>query len=268
MSGNFIVDSHCHLNYEAITTNFSEVLQNAEDNNVKLMVSICTKMSEFDNIQKIADAHSNIFMSVGIHPNETHNEQDITFDDILQKTKAKKVVALGETGLDYYYKTSDKDIQIKSFLNHIKVAQQTQLPVVIHSRDADDDMIEILTTEMNKAQFPALLHCFSSGRELAMKAIDLGLYISLSGIITFKNADELRSIVKDIPHNRLLVETDSPYLAPIPHRGKSNQPAYVRYVVEKLAHIIGLSFEDTMRLTTKNFFRLFSKINKKLMQVV
>ncbi|MEO1142348.1 MAG: TatD family hydrolase, partial [Pseudomonadota bacterium] len=204
--------------------------------------------------------HDSIYCSVGTHPHNAHEELDISTDEIVDLTKHDKVVAVGEAGLDYYYRKDFAKEQAEGLRNHITAARETQLPLVIHSRDADDDMISILGDEMGKGSYPAVLHCFSSGRELAERGIEFGHYVSFSGILTFKGSQELRDIAADLPLDRLLVETDAPYLAPTPHRGKRNEPSYVVNTASVLAEAKGVSEEEIWKATTDNFFRLFSKV--------
>lgn len=255
-----IIDSHCHLNFKQLINNLDEVIENACNNDVQIMQTICTKMDEFDDIYQIADKYKNIYCSVGVHPHEAENHPDITKNDLVEKTKLPKVIGIGETGLDYYYEHSPKDLQKRSFIEHIKAAQETDLPIIVHTRDADIDTMEILESEYKNAPFKGLIHCFTASYELAKRMMDIGFYISISGIITFKKATDLQESVKNIPLDRLLVETDSPYLAPIPFRGKDNQPAYTKYVVDKIAELKNISAEEVAKQTTENFFRLFSRV--------
>lgn len=257
-----IVDSHCHLNYKGLQERLDEVLENAKQNNISYMQTICTKISEFQTINNIATQHDNIFCSVGIHPNEVSDSEFLKAEEIIEYAKGDKVIGIGETGLDYFYEKEKAELQRLSFLEHIKAAQIIELPLIIHSRDADNDMIEILETEMKKKKFPALLHCFSSGEELARRAIDIGIYVSLSGIVTFKNATKLQEIAKTIPLDKLLVETDSPFLAPVPMRGKTNEPAYTKHVVDFLAELRETSPKLLAEKTTDNFFNLFKKAKR------
>lgn len=257
-SYNYIVDSHCHLDLiRGKGLDIGDVLKEARDNNVKALQTICTKISEFPKILEIANLDSNIYASVGIHPNNVGDEPFAASDEIVKLTKHEKVIGIGETGLDYYYEHSPKELQKKSFLEHIKASQETGLPTIIHTRNAESDTADILESQMKSKTFPALLHCFTSSRKLAFAALDLGLYISISGIVTFKNAKELQEVVRDIPLDRLLVETDAPYLAPVPHRGKINQPAYTRYVVDFIAELKGITPEEAVHATTNNFYKLF-----------
>lgn len=259
---NYIIDSHCHLDLiEKQNLKLDDVIKNARENNVKILQTICTRFSEIGNLLNYTKLHDFIYASVGIHPCNVTEEKPITADDIIKICAAEeKIIGIGETGLDYYHDKSAIDLQKTSFLEHIKASQQNKLPVIIHSRDADIDMMEILESEQKNAQFPALLHCFSSSKELAVKALDLGISISISGIVTFKNAKELQDIVKFLPLESLLVETDSPYLAPVPFRGKLNQPSYTKHVVDFIAELKSVTPEKVAEITTNNFLKLFSKV--------
>lgn len=259
-----IVDSHCHLDLiEKQGLKLDEIIKNSKQNNVRILQTICTKISALDEILHYTKLHDFIYASIGIHPCNVAMEPKITAEEIIKICNSEeKVIGIGETGLDYYHDKSAIDLQKISFLEHIKASQINRLPTIIHSRDADLDMIEILQSEMKNSSFPALLHCFSSSKNLAQKALDLGIFISISGIITFKNALELQEIVKFLPLEFLLVETDSPYLAPIPFRGKINQPAYVKHVVEFIANLKGISSEKVAEQTTNNFFKIFTKAKK------
>ncbi|MEP3280560.1 MAG: TatD family hydrolase [Stappiaceae bacterium] len=255
-----LIDSHCHLDFPDFETERDEIIANANRAGVDLMVTICTRVKRFSQVKAIADQYDNVFCSVGTHPHNADEELNITVDDLLKFAEDEKVVAIGEAGLDFFYDKSPRDAQETGFRIHIGAARESGLPLVIHARDADDDMIRILEEEMGKGAFSAILHCFSSGRELAMRGIDLGLYVSFSGILTFKNSEEIRSIARDLPADKLLVETDAPYLAPPPHRGKRNEPAYVVNTAQVLAETRQTTLEDISRQTTENFFRLFSKV--------
>ncbi len=256
---NFLVDSHCHLDLLAKEGfNIDEIIENATQNQVQILQTIGTKIRNFDEVYQYAQKYKNVFASVGIHPCNVEKEPKIKAEEIVKIYQTNpKIIGIGETGLDYFHPNFIEKNQIASFIEHITAARQLDLPVIIHSRDADADMVKILESEMRKGQFKALLHCFSSGRELALKAMELGISISISGIITFKNAVELQNIVKDLPLESLLVETDAPYLAPAPHRGKLNQPAFTKHTAEFLADLKGVSFAEISQITTGNFFRLF-----------
>lgn len=257
-----LVDSHCHLDFPDFENELDDVVSRASDAGVGMMVSIGTKLRDFDKVLKVAETYDNIVCTVGIHPHEAEAEPDVATERLIEMARHPKVVGIGETGLDYFYEHSPREAQKANFLAHIAASRETKLPLVIHTRDADDDMAEILTREMEKGAFPALLHCFSSSRALGMKALDLGLYISLSGIVTFKSAQELQDSVKDMPLERLLVETDAPYLAPIPNRGKRNEPSFVAHTAAKVADLQGIDVDALTLATTDNFFRLFTKASR------
>lgn len=257
-----LVDSHCHLDFPDFKNDLDGVVNRAADAGVGTMVTIGTKMSTFQNTLAIAESFPNIFCTVGIHPHEAETEQGGSTEELIALAAHEKVIGIGETGLDYFYEHSPKAKQQAVFRAHIAASRETQLPIVIHTRDADDDMIHILDDEMNKGAFPGLIHCFSSGAELAEKALSLGLYISISGIVTFKGAQDLRDVVQTLPVDRLLVETDSPYLAPVPKRGKRNEPAFTAHTAAIVGDLVGLGYEDIVAQTTKNFFTLFTKAQK------
>ncbi len=259
-----LVDSHCHLDFPELSEELDEVVRRAELAGVSHMVTISTHIRKFDQIKAIAEGYDNIFCSVGTHPHNADKELDFKADDIAKLAEHPKCVAIGEAGLDYFYDNAPREAQAQGLRAHIDAARMTQLPLVIHSRDADDDMISILKEGMEQGAYPALLHCFSSGRKLAMEALEMGHYVSLSGILTFKRSQEIRDIVADVPLDRLLVETDAPYLAPMPYRGKRNEPAYVAHTAEMLAEVKGVSKEEIARITTDNFFRLFSKAKQEI----
>jgi TatD DNase family protein len=253
-----LVDSHCHLDFPKLAGDRAGVLGRARAAGVGLMVTISTRVGEFDRIRAIVEENEDVFGSIGTHPHNAGDE-DIGADELARLAEHPKIVALGECGLDYHYDGSP-DAQAKGFRAHIAAARATGLPVVIHARDADADVIRILEEETGRGPFPALLHCFSSGAELARRSVALGLYVSFSGILTFKKSDELRAIAATVPADRLLVETDAPFLAPVPHRGKVNEPSYVAETARVLASVRGWSVEETQRRTTENFFRLFRKV--------
>ncbi|MFK8040336.1 MAG: TatD family hydrolase [Rickettsiaceae bacterium] len=258
-----LVDSHCHLDMllKDSRNTLSAIIKRSSDAGVKYLHTICTKIENFHNILSIAKQYDNIYASVGVHPNEVKN--DIVQGSYLIKlSKDDNVIAFGETGLDYYYERSDKEKQKQSFNEHIAAAQSEQLPVIVHTRDADSDTASLISSAMQYKSFPALIHCFSSSKKFAREMLDLGLYISISGIVTFKNAHMLQEIVKFLPLDRLLIETDAPYLAPMPHRGKTNDPAFVVHTASKIAELHNTSFEQIANITTQNFFNLFSKANK------
>jgi len=255
-----LVDSHCHLDFPDFEGEHEDLIERAREAGVTRMVTICTRVRKFDQVLTVAEKHDPVFCSVGTHPHNAGEERGIPAEEIIELSKHPKVVAIGEAGLDYFYDKAPREAQAEGLRIHIEAARRTQLPLVIHSRDADDDMMAILAEEMGKGAFPAVLHCFSSGRDLALKGIELGLYVSFSGILTFKRSEELRAIAAELPIDRLLVETDAPYLAPQPRRGKRNEPAYTAMTAEVLAAVKGVSKEEIARATTDNFFRLFNKV--------
>lgn len=258
----YIVDSHCHLNYKELKGDVKAVVKRAENANVRTLLAINTKLSEFDEVYEIAQSHENVFASVGVHPHEAENEQNIALESILIRAAKPKVVGIGETGLDYYYDHAPRDLQKTNFITHIQAARATKKPLIVHTRDAEEDTAEILSNEMKKGEFPAVIHCFTASKEFAEMALDLGFYISLSGILTFKNAKELQAVAKSLPLERILVETDAPYLAPMPHRGKPCEPAYTANTAEFLAELRGISLSEVANATTDNFFRLFNKAKR------
>ncbi|MEM7069667.1 MAG: TatD family hydrolase [Pseudomonadota bacterium] len=255
-----LVDSHCHLDFPDFEDELPDVIGRAEEAGLGCMVTICTRIKKFEQIRSIAERYENVFCSVGTHPHNAHEELEFSAQDLVELSSHSKVVAIGEAGLDYYYREDFAAEQAQGLRVHIAAARQTGLPLVIHSRDADDDMANILQEETANGEFPAILHCFSSGRKLAETGIELGHYVSFSGILTFKNSTELREIAADLPLERLLVETDAPYLAPTPYRGKRNEPSYVVETAKVLADVKGISEEEIWKITTNNFFRLFSKV--------
>lgn len=254
-----IVDSHCHLDFPGLIDDLDGVVTRAAAADVHTMVTISTRVRQFDRIRTIAEGHPSIYCSVGTHPHNAAEEPDLTADDLVALADHEKVIAIGEAGLDYHYDKSPRDAQAAGFRTHITAARRTGLPLIIHARSADDDIAAILEDEMGKGAFTAVLHCYSSGPDLARRGLALGHFISFSGILTFKNAEDIRRIARDAPADRILVETDAPYLAPVPHRGKPNEPAYVRHTAEVLAETRGTDLETIARQTTENFFRLFAK---------
>ncbi len=254
-----LVDSHCHLDFPDFEDELDDVVARAGDAGIDYMLTICTHVTKFDQVRDVARRYANMWCTVGIHPHNAEKEPETAAETLMAMAADPKVVAFGETGLDFFYEHSPRQRQETSFRNHIEASRRTGLPIIVHARDADDDMIRILRDEHAKGAFPGVIHCFSSGPELASVAVELGLYISISGIITFKTADELRETVTNVPVERLLVETDSPYLAPVPKRGKRNEPAFTAYTAEKVAELKGLDIDALARITTDNFFSLFSK---------
>lgn len=253
-----LVDSHCHLNYAQLADT-AGVIARAKQAGVQLMQTISTQRSDFAEVKALADAHPEIYCSIGIHPHEAAPHEDITEEELLEAARHPRVIGIGETGLDYYYEHSPRQAQQELFRRHIRVARRLDLPVIVHSRDADNDTIAILKEEHGQGPFRFLIHCFSSTARLAEESVKLGGYISCSGIITFKKSQPLRDAVANVPLDRLLVETDAPYLAPEPHRGKSCEPAYTALTAKALATVKGVSEEEVAKITSDNFFRLFSK---------
>ena len=254
-----ITDSHCHLDYPNLYNQLDDVVRRAEYNQVKYLLTICTTLESFKKIKLIVDKYKNIYGTFGIHPHETKKYTNIDSKFILNlKNQFKKIIGIGETGLDFYYNHSDKKIQKKSFVEHIRSAVDLNIPVIVHSRNAEMDTYEILKSERKNSNLKILVHCFTGSKDFAKKLIDINCYISVSGIITFKNTVAFTDTVSFIPLENLLVETDSPYLAPVPYRGKSNEPSYIVYTVEKLSQIKDVSRESVMTNTTNNFKKLFN----------
>jgi TatD DNase family protein len=255
-----LVDSHCHLDFPDFADELDAVVARAEAAGIGKLVTIATRVRRFDAVRAVAARFPNVYCSVGTHPHNAHEELDVTVEDLVRLADDPKVVAIGEAGLDYHYDSSPRAAQAAGFRTHIAAARTTGLPLVIHAREADDDVAAILEAETGKGAFPAVLHCFSSGRGLAERGIALGHYVSFSGILTFKNSQAIRDIAKDLPADRILVETDAPYLAPPPHRGKRNEPAFVVETAAVLAAVRGVSREAIAEQTTENFHRLFAKV--------
>lgn len=254
-----LIDSHCHLNYKGIVEQQDDVLARAREVGVTGMLNISTRESEWDDIITLAEQQKDIWASVGIHPHEADEHPDMDTHKLVKKAQHNRVVAIGETGLDYYYDHSDRDNQKKSFRSHIVAARETALPLIVHTRDAEEDTANIMREEMEKGAYPAVIHCFTASDEFAKIALDIGCYISISGIVTFKNAKELQHSASWIPTDRLLIETDSPFLAPVPHRGKTGEPAFVADTAAYLAQLRGVEEEQLKKQTAENFFNLFSK---------
>lgn len=254
-----IVDSHCHLDMLQSYDDIDNIVRRADESGVKYLQTICTKLEKFPEILSIAKKYNNIFASVGVHPSEVENVVESA--EIIKLSKEEKVIGIGETGLDYYYnkEIDHQKMQRSSFEQHIIASMETGLPVIIHTRDAEDDTYSILKNNMKDKEFSGLIHCFTASMEFAKKVLDLGMYISISGIVTFKNASSLQEIVKYIPLDKILIETDSPYLAPVPKRGKTNEPSYTRYVAEFVAELKKVPVEEVASKTTDNFFTLFTK---------
>ena len=254
-----LIDSHCHLEYEGLVDDQAGVLERARAAGVGGFLNISTRQSEWAQVVATAEREPDVWASVGIHPHEADAHEDLGREALLKATDNSKVIAIGESGLDYYYDNSKRKTQRALFRMHIDVARETGLPLIIHTRDAEDDTAEILAKEMGKGVFPALIHCFTASKAFADKVLDLGLTISLSGIVTFKNAKELQEIAAQLPGDRLLVETDSPFLAPVPHRGRKCEPAFVRDTAEFVAKLRGETLETLAERTTHNFGKLFTK---------
>ncbi len=257
-----LVDSHCHLDFDKLSNELDDVVARASNAGIETMVTISTKLSKFDRVLEIAECYPNIYCSVGVHPHEAADEMNVTADHLIKIAEHPKVIAIGETGLDYYYEHSPREKQKELFRRHIDAARQTGLPLVVHTRDAEADTCEILEDEAGKGTFPGLIHCFTSTQDLATRSLALGLYISISGIVTFNSAKDIQEVVRHIPKDRLLVETDAPYLAPVPKRGKSNEPAFVVHTAAKVAELQHSSPEEIAQTTTDNFFSLFSKAKR------
>jgi len=258
-----LVDSHCHLDFPDFAEELDDVVARARDAGVGTMVTICTHLSRFEKVRAVAERYDGIWCSVGVHPHEADSEgAAATAEALIDRAADPLVVGIGETGLDFYYEHSARDAQIASFRSHIAAARETGLPLIVHTRDADDETVAILHEEHAKGPFSGVIHCFSTSRELAEKSIEIDMYISLSGIVTFKGAGELRETVRALPLECLLVETDAPYLAPVPKRGKRNEPAFVAHTAAAVAELKGLTADELSRVTSDNFFKLFSKIER------
>ncbi len=253
------VDSHCHLNYKGLVEREADILAQARAAGVGAMLNISTRESEWDAVIGLAEREQGVWASVGIHPHEADQHGDITSEKLIEKSKNSRVIGIGETGLDYYYDYSDREQQKACFRQHIIASRETALPIIVHTRDAEADTAQILREEMEQGAYPGVIHCFTASAEFARIALDLGLYISLSGIVTFKNAHDLQDIAKTIPEDRLLIETDSPFLAPVPHRGKTCEPAFVSNTAQFLADLKNIPVEALAETSTQNFFTLFSK---------
>jgi len=254
-----LVDSHCHLDFPDFEGELDNVLARAGEAGIGHMLSICTHVTKFDAVLAIAEKYDNVFCTVGVHPHNAADEPEVTAEHLVRLAEHPKVVGFGETGLDFHYDNSPRDVQERFFRAHITAAREAGLPVIVHTRAADDDMVRILTDEYVRGAFPGLIHCFSSGPALAESVLGIGFSISFSGIVTFKSADEIRDVARTAPLERILVETDSPYLAPVPKRGKRNEPAYTAYTAASIAELRGMDQGDFDAATTGNFFRLFKK---------
>ena len=253
-----IADSHCHLDYSNLYDELDDVIKRARYNEVKYLLTICTTLESFIRIKLIINKYENVYGTFGIHPHETKKFNNVDSKFILNSQKGnKKIIGIGETGLDFYYNNSDKEVQKKSFIEHINAASELNIPIIVHSRSAENETYEILKSERKNSDLKILIHCFTGSKEFAKRLLDINCYISVSGIITFKNSTELADVVSSIPIEKLLVETDSPYLAPLPYRGKSNEPSYIIHTIEKLSQIKKLSKDKVIINTTNNFKKLF-----------
>lgn len=257
-----LVDSHCHLDFPDFGPDQDAVVERARAAGIGLMLTISTHLEKFPGVLAVAEKYDCVYASVGVHPHEADSHQDTAADRLVELAAHPKVVGIGESGLDYFYEHSSRAAQQKSFRQHIEAARRTGLPLIVHTRDADDDTVSILREEWGRGPFPGLIHCFSSGEAVAAAALELNFAISISGIVTFKKADALREIVRSIPIDRLLVETDAPFLAPLPHRGKRNEPAFVARTAATVADLVGISQAELAQATTENFFRLFGKVSR------
>ena len=254
-----LVDSHCHLNYKGLAEQQDEVLARARARGVTAMLNIATRESEWDEVLAAAETNDDVWASVGIHPHDADQHPDVDTVKLVERAAHPRVIGIGETGLDYYYDKSDRTRQQESFRRHIRASQQTGLPIIVHTRDAEADTLALLGEEMGRAPYPGVIHCFTASDDFAKQAIELGLYISISGIVTFKNAADLQATARWLPQDRLLVETDSPFLAPVPHRGKPGEPAFVADTLAYLAQLRGEEPDALAAATSENFYRLFNK---------
>lgn len=254
-----LVDSHCHLNLPKLKERMDEVVQNALDAGIGCMQTICTELEEYDEIVAITEKYPQVYGSVGVHPSDVGKGRDATAEELLQLATHPKIIGFGETGLDFYYDNSPREQQRQSFAQHIIAAQEMPLPVIVHSREAEQDTADIIVSRMKEKPYKALIHCFTASQDFARKMLDSGLYISIAGIVTFKNATELQDAVKFIPLDRILIETDAPFLAPVPMRGKTNEPVYVAHVAKFIADLKNISQAELAEKTTENFFNLFDK---------
>ena len=254
-----LVDSHCHLNYKGLAEQQSEVLDRARARGVTAMLNIATRESEWDEVLAAAETNDDVWASVGIHPHDADQHPDVDTAKLVERAAHPRVIGIGETGLDYYYDKSDRTRQQESFRRHIHASQHTGLPIIVHTRDAEADTLALLGEEMGRAPYPGVIHCFTASDDFARQALDLGLYISISGIVTFKNAADLQATARWLPQDRLLIETDSPFLAPVPHRGKPGEPAFVADTLAYLAQLRGEEPDAVAAATSANFYRLFNK---------
>lgn len=260
MTSAMLIDTHCHLDFPDFAEEREAVLRRARDAGIVRMITISTRVRRFHEVLAIAEAHEAVYCSVGTHPHNAGEETDVSADDLVALAEHPKVVAIGEAGLDYFYDRAPRQAQAQSLRTHIEAARRTGLPLVIHARDADADMAAILEEEAGKGAFPFVLHCFSSGPELACLGVRLGGYVSFSGILTFRKSQALRDLAAELPRERLLVETDAPYLAPMPHRGKRNEPAFVAHTAQVLGEALGIGTQEIADITTRNALKLFTRI--------
>lgn len=258
-----LVDSHCHLDFNDFEDDFEEMLQRAREQGVTAMLNAGNNIDELEKQLEISEKYPFVYTAVGVHPHNAAEYPNVKAEDLIGLSTHKKVVAIGECGLDYYYDYSPKDAQIKLLREHVKAAQETGLPLIIHNRDSDDDMMEVLGEAYEQKPFSGVIHCFSSSKKFADFALSIGFYLSASGIITFNKSNDIREVFAEVPLDRLLVETDAPYLAPVPVRGRRNESAFVKYTAEKLAQIKNISFEKLAEITSNNFYKLFRKASDK-----
>ena len=257
-----IIDSHCHLTYEPMSNALNETIERANKDGIKYILTISTEDKSFEQILKIVNGYKSVYGTYGIHPHEAKTHQHIKRVDIINKVNQnKKIIGIGETGLDFYYNHSEKEDQIYSFEEHISAAQEKNLPLIVHTRSAEKETLQILEKHSKNKETKILIHCFTGTREFAFNLIDLGAYISASGVVTFNKSKELANTFKDLPNEKILVETDAPYLAPVPLRGKPNEPSYIIHTVKFLSKIKNISFDEFSKITTNNFFNLFGKLN-------
>ena len=257
-----IIDSHCHLNYEPMSLSLKDTIDRANKEGIKFLLTISTEDRSFEKILKILKEFNCVYGSYGIHPHEAKNHRSIKANQIIKKTESNnKIIGIGESGLDFYYNHSDKNDQLRCFEEHITASQETKLPLIVHTRNAEQETINLLKKKKAEKDFKILIHCFTGSKKFAFNLLDLGAYISASGVVTFKKSLELANTFKEIPNDKILVETDSPYLAPVPLRGKTNEPSYIIHTVKFLSKLKNLSFKDFSELTTNNFFNLFGKLS-------
>lgn len=254
-----LVDSHCHLNYKGIVENQADVLERARARGVSAMLNISTRESEWDEVVGLAEQEKDIWATIGIHPHEADSHAEVDTAKLIDRARHPRVIGIGETGLDYFYDKSDRGKQRNSFRTHIKAARETGLPLIVHTRSAEEDTAEIMAEEMRKGAYKAVIHCFTASADFAHKALDMGCYISLSGIVTFKNAADLQDVAKWLPAEKILVETDAPFLAPVPHRGKTGEPGFVADTAEFVANLRGVDNDEFKTETARNFYQLFDK---------